>query len=348
MDKAPRIKKESKNKIRVEFERAPLWERLKAKFFSINFLKNVIYVIFRTVLLIGVSFVILSPYLQKIFGSIKSVSDFSNPKVVLISANPTFEQYSMLFKDTSYFSSLFKTIIISATVALIETVICALVAYGLAKFKFKGNNIVFMLVVATLMIPRETLQYATTQFISNFGESNPIGLFLSNYVQSYSDEWLRNSFFIRYLYSFLGLGFKDGLFIFMLRQFFRGVPDELEESAYVDGCNAFKTFFRIIVPISIPMLVTVFIFGFSWQWTDSFYTNLLFDTEGNPGTLSSIANDLGNLKQFIAIRDGNIRLLYKNTVQGTLTILIAFPLIIMYCFLQNKIVQGVERSGIVG
>ena len=73
-----------------------------------------------------------------------------------------------------------------------------------------------------------------------------------------------------------GLAFKNGLYIFMLRQFFNGVPDALEESAYIDGSGTFRTFLTIILPLSIPMMVTVFLFAFCWQWTDDFYTEMFF------------------------------------------------------------------------
>ena len=81
------------------------------------------------------------------------------------------------------------------------------------------------------------------------------------------------------LMSLGGLAFKNGLYIYLMRQFFKGVPDELEESAYVDGSGVFRTFFTIILPISVPMMITVFLFAFSWQWNDDFYTTLFFGNQ---------------------------------------------------------------------
>ena len=347
MDNTPKIKKESKHKIRVEFERAPLWVRIKSKFFSINFLKNVVYVIFRYILLIGVSYVILNPYIKKIFGSFMSPSDLKNPKVILISADPTFDQYKYIITENGYLQAALKTFLIAASIALIETLVCAFIAYGLAKFKFKGNSIVFALVVGILMIPMDAIRHSMMLFFQCFGESNPIGLFLSKIIPNYSNAWIQGSFIPRYILAFTGLGFKNGLFIFMLRQFFRGVPDELEESAYVDGSNTFRTFFSIILPISIPMLITVFIFSFSWQWTDNFYSDIFFTALEPPGTMFDIVSKMPDTLTEL-IRNHERKTMYQSTVVGTSTILVALPLIIMYCFVQNKIVQGVERSGIVG
>ena len=142
MDTLPRVKRESKNKIRVEFERAPLWERIKAKFFSFNFLKKVVFVIFRFILLLGISYVILFPYVAKIFNSFMSASDFKDVTVMLISKNPTLDQYKYIILENDYFSALGTTFILSLSTALIQTIVCALIAYGLAKFKFKGNSLV--------------------------------------------------------------------------------------------------------------------------------------------------------------------------------------------------------------
>ena len=74
---------------------------------------------------------------------------------------------------------------------------------------------------------------------------------------------LTNTYWPFVILSITGLGFKNGLYIFIMRQYYQGVPDELEEAAYVDGSGVFKTFIRIIVPLSVPMLITIFLFAFS-------------------------------------------------------------------------------------
>lgn len=350
MDTSPKIKRESKNKIRVEFERAPLWERFKAKFLSMSFLKKVVFVLFRFVLLLGISYVILFPYITKIFNSFMSPSDFKDVTVVLLSKNPTFDQYKYIILENDYFPSLLRTFLLSSTTALIQTFVCALVAYGLAKFKFKGNNIVFAIVIVTLMIPNETISYSMQQYFNAWDYwalTDKIDAFLKGINENWSFGFT-NSYIPMYLLSITGLGFRNGLFIFMLRQFFRGVPDELEESAYVDGSSTMKTFFRIILPISVPMLITVFIFSFAWQWTDDFYVSTFFDST------YIFKNGYPNIREIVrrtppSLQAGTKNLSqYASAITGTGTILIALPLIIAYVFLQDKIVQGVERSGIVG
>ena len=351
---APKIKKESKNKIRVDFERAPLWERFKGKFLSVRFLKDVIFVIFKIILLLGVSFVILYPYLSKIADSFKTYEDFIDVTVVYISRTPTLEQYKTILLENDYGMALLNSFWMSASMGLIQTLICALIAYGLAKFKFRGRNLIFALVIVTMLLPQETLQLPMKFFFWYFGETNIIGKLLTAFGL---DVGLKDSFVPQYLLSLTGYGFRNGLFIFMLKQFFSGVPDELEESAYMDGSNTFRTFFNIILPISIPMLVTVFIFAFSWQWTEDFYINTIFApgfwTTDEAIPLLNTPNFLGKIPTSIeSVYPINSSLVgitvYKNAIGGTTTIFVALPLIIAFCFLQSKIVEGVERSGIVG
>ncbi|MBO5286769.1 MAG: carbohydrate ABC transporter permease [Clostridia bacterium] len=341
-----KVKRESKNKIRVDFERAPLMERLKSKFLSSFFFKKVIFMIFKIVLLVGVSYVILYPYITKIFGSFMSPSDFKDVTVILLSKAPTMDQYRYIITENGYLSALLNTFLVSFSVALIQTVVCALVAYGLAKFKFKGNNLVFLLVVFTMMVPQETLKFPMRMYFSYFGSSNPIGMLLD--AIGIVDGGFSNSLIPLYILSIVGLGFKNGLYIFLLRQFFRGVPDELEESAYVDGSNTFRTFFTIIIPLAIPMLITVFIFAFAWEWTDDFYTSIFFNPSywNQEGSLEFMSSITG-VPPSLSAGTKNLPA-YASAITGTATILIALPLIIAYLFVQNFIVQGIERSGIVG
>lgn len=352
-----KVKKESKNKIKVDFERAPLKERIKQKFLSARFLYKVIFVIFRTVLLVGITFIILYPYIKKILSSIMSISDIKDATVILISKNPTIDQYWYVLSENNYVQAFLTTFLVSLSVALIQTLVCALVAYGLAKFKFKGNSIVFAFVIMTLMVPQEALKNSMDAFfrqITMFETTlNPISFILQpiqNWFGVFENGYgFSDSLIPLYILSIFGLGFKNGLFIFMLRQFFKGVPDELEESAFVDGSSTFRTFFSIIIPISIPMLITVFIFAFSWQWTDDFYTTIFLAREDSAFVfMKHIATTPETIGAMLKNETQNIYSAYSNAVLGTASILIALPLIIAYVFLQRRIVEGVERSGIVG
>ena len=334
---APRVMKESKNKIRVEFERTPLKERIKAKFLNGNFVKNVVVKIFTYVLLIGISYVILFPFFAKISGSFMSREDFVDVTVKLIPKYPTLDTYKAVISSNKYFEALGNTFILSVLCGLIQTFMCCVIGYGLAKFKFKGNKLVFLLVIFTMVIPHGTLRLS--MFV-NFRFFDIFGIF-----KLFTGEALNlmNSYWPLALLSFGGLAFKNGLYIFMMRQFFHGVPDELEESAYIDGSGVVRTFIQIILPLSVPMMITIFLFAFSWQWTDNFYTELFFPNNTKFVLMPDVIAIPKSLDTAYAARN-----LYESAIRNTCGLLILTPLLIMYVFLQRYLIGGIERSGIVG
>ncbi len=344
---APRVVKESKNKIRVEFERTPLKERLKQKFLSMNFLKNFVWVIFRFVLLIGISYVILFPFFAKISGSFMSRDDFVDVTVKLIPKYPTLDTYKAIISENKYFEALLNTVTLSVLCGLIQTFMCCLIGYGLAKFKFKGSKFIFFLVIFTMVVPHRTLQlsmFMKFRYFDILGIFNLLGggVFDGLKVIPFTSLNLNNSYWPLALLSFGGLAFKNGLYIFMMRQFFRGVPDELEESAYIDGSGTFRTFIQIILPLSVPMMITIFLFAFSWQWTDNFYTTVFF-TKASMVLMPDIIAIPKTLDTQYAAQN-----LYESAIRNTCGLLILAPLLIIYVFMQRYLIGGIERSGIVG
>lgn len=359
IEQKPKITKETKNKIKVDFERTPLKERLKARFLNLYFLGNVIWYIFRLALLIGISYVVLYPFLTKIAGSFMSPDDFVDVTVRLIPKNFTLDTYKAVLTEMRYFEAFGNTFLLSLSSALLQTFVCCLIGYGLAKFRFRGNKLVFMMVVLTMVIPHQTIQYAMFMHFRYFdvwgiltflsgGASVGIGAIdsvlssikLITFEHGENTALLINTFWPMIILSVTGLGFKNGLYIFMLRQFFTGVPDALEESAYIDGSGVVRTFFTIILPLSIPMMVTVFLFAFCWQWTDTFYTGLFF-TDDEIQLLPKIVGIPASLET-----DYPGQNMYYSAIKNTCGICIIAPLVILYLFCQKFLVQGIERSGL--
>ncbi len=327
-----------KKEFDVEFEdRTPLWERIKAKFFTMTFVKDLVWAIFRYVLLIGIAYVILYPFIAKIAGSFMSREDFVDVTVKLIPRYPTLDTYKAIITENRYFEALWNTTIISLLCAVVQMITTMLIGYGLAKFKFKGNALLFYCVIFTMVVPHQALRLALFQKFRYFDMYGIIKLLTGNTLN------LINTYWPLALLSFGGLAFKNGLYIFLMRQFFRGVPDELEEAAYVDGSGVFKTFVRIIVPLSVPMLITVFIFAFSWQWTDDFYTQLFFTR-----TSTYLMPNIVTVPASLDTTSFEAGMVYSSAIVNTAALMIIAPLVIIYCFCQKYIVQGIERSGIVG
>ena len=158
IDQKPVVKRESKNKIRVDFDRTPLKERLKARFLNLYFLGKIVWWIFRMVLMIGISYIVLFPFFTKISGSFMAPEDFVDVTVRLIPKNFTLDIYRAIIEELSYWSAFRSTFLLSLTCAVLQTLTCALIGYGFAKFKFKGRNLIFLLVMLTMIVPHQTLQ----------------------------------------------------------------------------------------------------------------------------------------------------------------------------------------------
>ena len=317
-------------------------------------------------LLIGIAYIVLFPFFSKIAGSFMGPYDFVDVTVRLIPKNFSLDMYKAVWTEQQYMTAFLNTLLLSASTALIQTFVCCLVAYGLAKFQFKGNKFVFLAVIFSLAIPHQTLQLSMFMKFLNFDilgivqffNGGGIELFGKTFLEGVvdiipdTDTWtkyfqdgygitLTNTYWPLIILSLCGLAFKNGLYIFMLRQFFRGVPDELEESAYIDGSGVFHTFFTIILPLSVPMMITVFLFAFSWQWTDDFYTNLFFTSTNETILMPDIIGIPTSLTTDYAGQN-----LYYAAIRNTCGLMIIAPLIVMYLFCQKYLVQGIERSGL--
>ena len=366
-------------------EKTPFLMRLRYKYLTFYFLKKVIWALFRFVLLIGISYIILFPYISKIASSFMSRDDFTNTMVKLIPMSPTLDTYKAIITDNKYFEALFNTTLLSVLCAVSQTLICSIVGYGFAKFKFRFKKIIFLFVIFTMIVPHDTIQLSmfmkfryfdiwgifggVKNLFINLGDifSHPDGmaagyaaleqgfiesgvdpsfmdvLFSNSDGTVYAIGNLLNSYWPFAVLSLTGLAFKNGLFIYIMRQYFNGVPDELEEAAYVDGAGVIKTFARIILPMAVPMMVTIFMFSFSWQWSDMFYTSLFFTSTKTAILLPNIVKIPTSLDT-----DYVAKATYETAITNTCGILILLPLLIIYLFAQRTLIEGVERSGITG
>ena len=345
----PMVMKETKNRIQVDYEgKLSLKERLQYKLKASNTWIRVAINIVRFLLMLGISYVILYPFIARIASSFMTKEDLVDATVALIPKNFTLDIYKYIILENDYLGALFTTTTISLMSALVQTFIACMIGYGLSKFKFKGNTAVLLAVVVTMIIPPNVLEVAFSLHFQQFDLARLLVLDYKGIIELIFGHTLKltDTYLPFLIISLCGLAFKNGLYIYMMRQFFKGVPDELEESAYVDGSGVFRTFFQIILPLSVPMMITIFLFSFSWQWTDRFYTELFLpDAEEKIKTMYEMYVQIPK-----SLNDPNFPgwLLYKNAIQNTSSLLIILPLVVIYLFCQKYLVQGIERSGLVG
>lgn len=300
-------------------------ERMKIKYLNTKFVADFLWRIVRLVIIAGISFMILYPFIIKGFNAVKTIDDFTDPTVRFISRNPTLDNIKVCIQKLRFQVAGVNSLELALLTSVLQVAVCTLIGYGFGRFKFRGRNIVFGAVIFTLLVPPQTIMipmFMQFRFFSLFGFGG------INVLDSFTP-------FI--ILSATGLGLKNGLYIYMMRQFFRGMPKELEEAAYIDGSGLFKTFLTIMVPAAVPMLITIFLFSFSWQWTDIFYSALFFNKL--PVLTRTIA-DVASITQQDPIMFANLR--------NTASMLVIIPLMLVYIGAQRFFIQGIERSGIVG
>lgn len=315
---------------------------------SIQRFFDITYSIFRALLVIGISFIIIYPILQKISVAFKDKVDIYNPTIYMIPTNFTWENVQLAMGILDYFPMLGKTLLFVVITTLLTTASCALTGYGFARFNFPGNQILFAFVVMTILVPSTTLMLPYYLHFKNFDIFGIISLLTGKPGVN-----LMNTYWPSIITSATAIGLKAGLFIYIFRQFFKGLPKEIEEASLIDGAGGIQTFFRIMLPNSVPPIITVVLFCFVWQYNDTFYTTLFMSgmelMSLKVATLSSQAN------QFIPVLMG-----YSHSsgfkadpnhvamVVDTGILLAIAPLILMYIAVQRYFVESIERTGIVG
>ena len=299
--------------------------------------KEITMVVLRSVLLFGLCFVILFPTIQQISMALRAPEDVNNPAVIWIPMHWSIMNLKIAAVVLDYKSALLNTMKISVISMFLQIVSTSLAGYAFSRLKFRGSNILFIFVVLTIIIPPQAL---SLQQYLYFKDLNLIGNELSIYLMSG-----------------LGMGIRSGIFIYIFRQFFRGLPKELEESAQIDGAGVFRTFWNVMLPNARGALVTVGLFAFVWAWNDAYYVKifevstadfplltmrLINAAEGMyaalfyTGGLDLIGQDVWENPLFLAL------------ISNVAALLMMLPLLIMYLFVQKQFVESIERTGIVG
>jgi multiple sugar transport system permease protein len=225
--------------------------------------------------------------------------------------------------------------------SILQVAACTIVGYGFARFKFPLKNFWFGCVLLVIVIPPQTIMsslYLNFRFFDVFGI---IKLITGSTLN------LQNSIVPYMLLCITCMGLKSGLYIFLIRQYFRGIPKELEEAAYVDGCGNFSTFLRIMLPDARPILTSCFLFAFVWQWTDSFYSRMfLGKTALLANKLTAISSLLGDYLTSISGTASKPSVAYGQMMISTGMIMAIIPLLLIYIVAQKGFVESLSQTGL--
>lgn len=299
--------------------------------------KNAITSLFKFLVIIGICYVIVGPIIGIISHSFFSDSDCTSALVFLIPQNPTLYRYQLANQYMNYWPTMLRAIGYSLSLMIIQVFVCSLVGYGFARYKFPLKNLLFGCVVVMIVIPTHTIMLP---LYLSFAQFDPFGLVT---LIKGAPINLLSTPIPMYILTVFGCGLRSGLYIYIFNQFFRGLPKEIEEAAYVDGATTFYTYFRVMLVNAIPAVVTVAIFSMVWQYNDTFYANL-FQISGDTIISVKIATLEASISNVERILNPNILELFMDAG----IVMVMAPIVLIYIALQKQFIEGVERSGIVG
>lgn len=287
--------------------------------------------------LLSLSYVVLYQIAYILSQSFKPQAQIYDPSVVWIPKSFTTANIKEAWNALEYPKRLLNSFLIPVCSGLLEVFTCSLAAYGLARFKFRENKLVFLLVMLTILVPSQMIMVPS---YLNYSHLDILGIFglLARVTGIDIRPNVLDTALTFYLPAMFGVGLRSGFFVFIYMQFFKKMPKELEEAAWIDGANPFKTFLKVIIPSSKVAITTVTIFSVIWHYND-YYLSAMYFSDRYPlaVSLSLIASNSS-----IAGTD------YARILKMAGCLLFILPVLLMYMVLQRKFIQNIDQVGIVG
>ena len=291
--------------------------------------------IFRAFILIGLGFVIMYPLIYMVSCAFRERRDMSDPTVMWIPRHFTFDIIRETIDAMDFWHTLGTTLVLNIGCSVVQVLSCAVTGYGFARFNFRGKKLLFGIVILMILVPTQIISLPLYSQFRYFGIK---GLLSVNLIDTK---------LTMYLPALTANGIRSGLMILIYRQFFRGLPKELEDAAYIDGCGAFMTFVRVMIPNAASSFLTVFLFSVVWYWNDYYVSSTFFvDTRTIALMLTNLESEL-NMRLF---NKPNLNINPREQIvwKEAGCLICITPLLVMYTFMQKHFTEGIERSGIVG
>jgi multiple sugar transport system permease protein len=261
--------------------------------------------------LLGGLVLVVGPFVWMVLGSFKPQPEFLRTPPTWIPEAPTLDNYRRLFDFLDFPRFFTNSAIVAIAVTAGNLVFCSMVGYALAKLRFAGRDKVFVLVLATMMVPGSVTVVPLYILMSILGLTNSFG---------------------GLILPFLATAFG----VFLMRQFMLGIPDELLEAARIDGASEMRTFWQVVFPLATPALATLGILTFLGSW-NSFFWPLIVATEEEMYTLPVA---------LATFATGQYQADHGLLMAGSL--IIVLPVLIVFILLQRLFTQGIATTGIKG
>lgn len=263
--------------------------------------------IVRTAFLMGLTFVVLAPVIWFVLSSFKDLTDLGSRPPKLFPSHWSFENYTQAFKMYNYKLYFFNSVLVTTLATLLTLLINSMAAYAFAKYNFRGRDGLFVLTLAMIMIPLQVILIPIYLVVSSLGMVNTYwGMIIP------------------------AAATPTGVFI--IRQYMLTIPDELLESARIDGAGEFRIFARIMLPLARPALAVVAIFSILWRWNDFLWPLLIAQKE-----------ELYTLPVALALLNGQLVVPYNIVL--AMSVMSIIPVLFMFVFMQRQIIQGIAATG---
>ena len=265
--------------------------------------------------LIIMALIIVFPFYWMLISSVKSIAEYRLPVPTLFPKQILFSNYAEAFTAGNLGRLFLNTMYVGIVSTLLSLVITVLSAFAFARLEFKGKNALFAALLATMMIPGELFT------ITNYATVNAFG-------------WMNT-------YTVLIVPFLVSVFyIYLLRQNFLQIPNELYLAAKVDGTSDFKYLWKVMIPLALPTLISITILKMMGAWNSYIWPRLVANDDAH----RLITNGLRQ----ISFEDPAMPGMVNYPVQMAAVAIVSFPLFMVFIFLRKYIMKGVSRSGIKG
>lgn len=304
---------------------------------------DIVIAVVRWFILLAIGYIVIYPLFYMITSSLSSRSSLLDPTSVWIPKELTLDNFKFMWEVMDYGKAFLSTVRVELVSALIEVLTCAIVAYGFARFRFPGKRLMTAALFLTILIPAPMI---IIPLMMNFSHLDLFGIL--SLVKTLGGPDLRlnllGTSWTFWLPSLFANGLRAGIMIYIYIQFFKGLPGELEEAAWMDGAGPIRTFFSIAVPSSSVVILTVTVFSIIWHWNDSFLATMYMDTDYPLTVTMSKLVELLTYKNVYLSPDRPEGLAYIMAA----CLMFILPPLVFYLIVQHWFVESIDRVGITG
>lgn len=336
LEKLSRMEKRERYKKRMECLTPEEQAYLRRKQFV-----EAMWPIFRGLIVFGLCFIIIYPLLYMITAAFRTRADMNDPTIMWIPRHFTTSNIKDVVKAMEFGKTLGNTLKLNIVCSVLQVLTCAVTGYGFARYNFKGKNILFFIVIMMIIVPPQIILIPLYMFFRYF---NPLGIYYMIKGDYYS---LIDKAAAMYLPALTANGLRAGLFIYLFRQSFRGLPKELEDAAALDGCSPLTTFARVMIPNAGSTFLTVFLLSVVWYWNDYYVSTSFFM---NYKTLALTLKNLSANIKVLLFGDANAQVNTREIIvwMEAACLISITPILVLYILLQKNFTEGIARSGLTG